>query len=160
MAQIYLAHRALDGVSGHAMGRQLLQELYAAHAGGAMPQILQAPLGKPYFAHSPWHFSISHTKRHAFCVLADRPVGIDAEEMDRKVPMQIMQKILSPEEWTQVEAAPDRDLAFLQIWVLKEATAKQSGEGIRIHPKYTHFTLPDPRVQRIDGCVMAIVAED
>ena len=125
-----------------------------------MPQILQAPLGKPYFTHSPWHFSISHTKRHAFCVLADRPVGIDAEEMDRKVPMHIMQKILSPEEWAQVEAAPDRDLAFLQIWVLKEATAKQSGEGIRIHPKYTHFTLPDPRVQRIDGCVVAIVAED
>ena len=122
-----------------------------------MPQILLAPLGKPYFAHSPWHFSISHTKRHAFCVLADRPVGIDAEEMDRKVPMHIMQKILSPEEWAQVEAAPDPALAFLQIWVLKEATAKQSGEGIRIHPKYTCFSLPDPRVQEIDHCLVALV---
>ena len=158
--KLYLAWQKLNGVSGHEMGRKLLAQLYHTHVGGQLPQILTEPLGKPYFENTPWHFSISHTKRHAFCVLADRPVGVDAEKQDRKVPPHIMQKILSPMEWTQVVRSQNPDLTFLSIWVLKEASVKRTGEGIRLHPKYTDFTLPDPRVQRIDGCVVAIVAED
>ena len=160
MKKQYLAWRKLDGLSGHETGRQLLAQLYHTHVGGEMPRILTEALGKPYFENSPWYFSISHSRRHAFCVLADHPVGIDAEEQDRKVPPHVMQKILSPMEWTQVVRSENPDLAFLSIWVLKEASAKQTGEGIRLHPQYTEFTLPDPRVQRIDGCVVAIVAED
>ena len=157
MAKLYMAWQALQGVSGHEMGRALLAQLYAREVGGMMPPIAIAPMGKPYFEHSPWHFSITHTKGHAFCVLADRPVGIDAEEMTRKVPPHIMKKILSPAEWAQVEQSSAPDEAFLSIWVLKEATAKQTGEGIRIHPSQTHFVLPDPRVREIDGCLVAVI---
>ena len=157
MAKMYMAWRALNGISGHDMGRRLLAELYACHGEGPMPPIAIAPMGKPYFVDSDWHFSISHTKAHAFCVLADVPVGMDAEEKDRKVPPHIMRKILSPDEWTQVVSAPAPDAAFLSIWVLKEATAKFTGEGIRIHPSQTHFTLPDSRIQEIDGCLVAVI---
>ena len=65
-AQYYLAGSALDGRSGHEAGRALLAQLYQAHAGGPLPEILTMPKGKPYFAQGPWHFSITHTSRHAF----------------------------------------------------------------------------------------------
>lgn len=153
----YLAGCELSGRSGHEAGRALLGALYEAHVGGPLPQIAVYPMGKPYFVDSPWHFSITHTKRHAFCVMADRSVGIDAEELDRKVDLRIAQKILSPEEFSQFSAAPDPRLALLTFWVLKEATAKRTGEGIRFHPRHTDFSLDDPRVQQQDGCLIAVV---
>ena len=157
MAQIYLASAALDGRSGHDMGRQLLAQLYETHAEGAMPEILTGPMGKPYFGASNWHFSISHTKGHAFCVLADVPVGLDAEELDRKINLSIAQKILSDEEFRQFKKAKDPQRALLTFWVLKEAQAKLTGEGMKWHPTHTDFTLPDSRVQEINGCLVAIV---
>ena len=158
--QVYIAWSRLENITGHEMGRRLLAELHQTYVGGEMPEIVIAPKGKPYFADGRWHFSISHTKRHAFCILSDTPVGIDAEEMDRKVAPHIQQKILSPSEWAQVSKASVPDIAFLHIWVLKEATAKASGEGIRIHPSQTDFSLEDPRVRQIDGCLVAVVLQN
>ena len=157
MAQLHLAWAALDGCDGHAMGRKLLAQLYDTHVGGTMPQILTTPMGKPYFATSPWHFSISHTKAHAFCVLADVPIGMDAEEMDRKVNLAIASKILSDAELAQFAAAEDPRRALLTFWVLKEAQAKLTGQGVKWHPTHTDFILPDGRVQEIDGCLVAVV---
>ena len=157
MPTMYLAWRTLDGVSGHDMGRQLLTELYSAHVGGALPDIQIAPKGKPYFVASPWHFSITHTKRHAFCVLSDRPIGIDAEEMDRNIDLRMASRLLSAGELAQFAAAEDPRKTLLTFWVLKEATAKFSGEGIRIHPSHTNFILPNDCVQEIDGCLVAVV---
>ena len=157
MARIYLASAALDGRSGHDMGRQLLAQLYETHAEGAMPEILTGPMGKPYFGASNWHFSISHTKGHAFCVLADVPVGLDAEELDRKVNLSLATKILSARELQQFEVAEDPRRALLTFWVLKEAQAKLTGEGMKWHPTHTDFTLPDSRVQEIDGCLVAVM---
>ena len=157
--ETYMAWQALDGVTGHDMGRLLLRQLYEAYVGGEMPALCIAPKGKPYFADSPWHFSISHTKHYAFCVLSDRSVGVDAEELARKVRPSIASKILSPGEYEQYQQADDPQRALLSFWVLKEATAKQTGEGIRIHPNHTDFSLPDQRVQQVGPCLVAIVHE-
>jgi phosphopantetheinyl transferase len=155
--EYYLAGCALDGRSGHEAGRQLLSDLYRAHVGESMPPILLTAKGKPYFADSPWHFSITHTPHHAFCVLADRPVGIDAEEQTRQIDLRLAQKILSDGEMAEFAAAPDKPLALLTFWVLKEADAKRTGEGIRFHPRHTDFSLTDPRVTHRDGCLLAII---
>lgn len=157
MPKLYMAWRRLDGISGHEMGRRLLAELYEAHAGGPMPAIEIEAMGKPYFERSPWHFSITHSQRHAFCVLSDCPVGVDAEELDRNLSLGMAKKLLSAGELAQFEAAADQKKALLSFWVLKEATAKRTGEGIRIFPNHTNFTLPDSRIQEIDGCVVAVV---
>ena len=157
MPKMHMAWRRLDGANGHETGRCLLAELYAAHIGGAMPPIRIAPMGKPYFENSPWHFSISHSKNHAFCLLSDCPVGIDAEEMDRNIPLSMAEKLLSAEEFHQFQQAQDPRTALLSFWVLKEATAKHTGQGIRIHPDHTNFTLPDSRIAQIDGCLVAVV---
>lgn len=152
-----MAHCPLNGLSGHEAGRMLLSRLYREETGLELPPILTTDRGKPYFADSALHFSISHTKRHAFCVLSDRNVGLDAEEADRSINLKLADKILSPAEKAQFDAAADRRMALLTFWVLKEAAGKFSGEGLKGYPNYTNFSLDDSRVTIIDGCLVAVL---
>lgn len=145
----------LNGRDGHTAGRELLKQLY----GKPLPEIAYTELGKPYFEGSNLHFSISHTRNHAFCVVSDRPVGIDAEEADRNIRLDLAEKILSPTELAQFSKADDPRLALLKFWVLKEAAGKCIGEGIQLWPNHTNFSLDDPRIQEIDGCLVAIIEE-
>ena len=78
-----------------------------------LPEIAETSMGKPYFPDSAWHFSISHTKSHVFCALADCSVGIDAEELTRKVDLRLADKILSPTERAEFDGAEDKKRAFL-----------------------------------------------
>ena len=144
----------LLGRTGHEAGRALLAELYP---GDQLPEIAVTERGKPYFVDSPWHFSISHTHRHAFCALSMNPIGIDAEELDRNINLKLAEKILSPMEKSQFDAAPDKQKALLTFWVLKEAAAKLTGEGLKGYPNHTNFSLADPRVTIIDGCLVAVL---
>ena len=152
-----LKHCEFSGPSGHEAGRALLAECYREATGEELPPIAVTDRGKPYFPDSPWHFSISHTKHHAFCVLTRGPVGIDAEEKDRKINLALAEKILSHGEKAQFDRAADKRLALLTFWVLKEAAAKCTGEGLRGYPKDTDFSLDDPRVTEMDGCLVAIM---
>ena len=150
-----LLYKRLEGQDGHTAGRELLRELY----GKPLPEIAYTKLGKPYFVGSDLHFSISHTPKHAFCVLSDRPVGIDAEEMDRQIRLDLAEKILSPSELEQFSKADDPRLALLKFWVLKEALGKCTGKGMQPWPNRTSFSLTDPRIQEIDGCIVAIIEQ-
>lgn len=152
-----MAHCPLNGRSGHEAGRELLRQLYREETGQDLPPILTADRGKPYFQDDPLHFSTSHTPKRAFCVLSAHNVGIDAEELDRSINLKLAEKILSPMEREQFEAAPDQRKALLTFWVLKEAAAKFSGEGLRGYPNHTSFSLDDPRVTEIDGCIVAVL---
>lgn len=147
----------LAGRTGHQAAWALLEQTYCREIGGAMPRIARQERGKPDFLDSTWHFSLSHTRNHAFCVLSSHPVGIDAEELDRPINPRLAEKILSPGEAAQLEAAGDKRLALLTFWVLKEAAAKATGEGLRGYPNHTNFSLEDPRVRRLDGCLVAVV---
>ena len=146
----------LDGRGGHEAGRQLLARLYRAETGADCPAILTTPRGKPYFEDSPLHFSITHTKNHAFCVLSPHPVGIDAEEKDRKINLRLAKKILSDSERVRFDGAADQCDALLRLWVLKEAAGKLTGDGINGYPNHTDFDPCDPRIQEIDGCYVAV----
>lgn len=152
-----IASCELSGLTGHEAGRQLLARLYREETGESLPHVLIAERGKPYFENSPWHFSISHTKRHAFCVLDTRNVAIDAEELDRNIDLRLAEKILSPEERARFDASLDKRRALLTFWVLKEAAAKLSGEGLRGYPNRTNFSLEDPGVTEMNGCLVAVM---
>ena len=154
-----LASCSLNGRSGHEAGRALLARLYREATGQPLPPIEAGAWGKPAFADSDWHFSISHTKNHAFCVLAETNIAIDAEELDRRVNLSLAENILAPMEKTQFDAADDKNRALLTFWVLKEASAKLSGRGLRGYPNDTAFSLDDPHVREMDGCLVAIFIE-
>ena len=128
-----------------------------AHTGRTMPPIGETERGKPYFTEGGLHFSISHSKGHVFCALSDKPIGIDAEEADRAINPALAEKILSPAEYARWQRAQDPQRALLTFWVLKEAQAKCTGQGLRGYPNHTDFTLEDPRVQVTDGCLVAII---
>lgn len=151
--------RRLNGSDGHSEGRALLAEMYHKKTGNPLPKILTGARGKPYFEDGSCHFSISHTKRHVFCVLADHPIGIDAEEKDRKIDLRLADKILSPTEKVRFELAENKQECLLKLWVLKEAAGKCSGDGINGYPVHTDFAPDDPRIQEIDGCFVAVVED-
>lgn len=152
-----IAGCALNGVSGHQAGLRLLEQLYREATGQGLPPILRTERGKPYFPGGEWFFSISHTKRHAFCVLARENVAIDAEEADRPIRLALAEKILSPGEKAQFDAAGDKQKALLRFWVLKEAYAKLTGDGLRGYPNGTDFRLDDPRIRESMGCILAVM---
>ncbi len=147
----------LGDLSGHEAGRKLLTELYREETGNPLPEISVAERGKPYFAHSDYRFSIAHTKQMAFCALSQTPIGIDAEELTRKVNPLLAEKILSPYEYAQYEKAEDKKRALLTFWVLKEAQGKLTGAGINGYPNHTQFDLTDPRVQVIENHLVAMI---
>lgn len=155
-----LEGRGITSENGHEEGRKLLADMYARYVGAPMPEIAAQERGKPYFVNASWHFSISHSKRHVFCALSQKPIGIDAEELVRQIRPELAVKILSPMELAQYEKAEDKPLALLTFWVLKEAQAKLTGEGLKGYPNHTEFTLPDPRVRQLEGCLVAVIEEE
>lgn len=154
-----LAGKKIEPGTGHKEGRALLAELYRQYRGADLPPILTTPLGKPYFADGPY-FSITHTENHVFCALSEKPIGIDAEELDRKINLRLADKILSPGEKLRYDACPDKRMALLRLWVLKEADAKRTGKGIKGYPNHTDFSPDDPRITVRDGCLLAIIEEE
>ena len=154
---ITLAHRKISPGEGHEAGRILLAELYRAHRGVEMPDVVLEDRGKPRFPDDPLQFSITHTRDHVFVAISDRSIGIDAEQLDRRIDLRLADKILSPTEKQQYDAAPDKRLALLTFWVLKEAEGKRTGEGIRGYPNHTAFSLDDPRVTVAENCLLAII---
>ena len=157
MNEYRLAWEPLGGRTGHEAGRLLLARLFREETGEEMPEIAMGEWGKPYFVSSSLHFSISHTKNHAFCALAPHPIGIDAEEKDRKIRLRLADKILSPSERPRFDGASDREDALLRLWVLKEASVKLTGRGLQGYPNHTDFSPEDERIREIDGCYVAIL---
>ena len=150
-----LAWQRLEGRSGHEVGRQLLRSL----CGGALPEIRYTKQGKPYFPDSDLHFSISHTKNHAFCCVSSQNIGMDAEECDRKIDLRLAEKFLSPTEKRHFYAAADQRECLLRLWVLKEAYGKLLGKGIGNYLAATDFSPNDPRIRIIDGCFVAVIED-
>jgi phosphopantetheinyl transferase len=152
-----LGSMELNGITGHEAGQLLLKQLYLEKTGKPLSPISRTDRGKPFFPDGTMHFSIAHTKAHAFCVLSEKNVGIDAEEKDRNVDLRLADKILSPSERLRWEQTQDKRLALLKLWVFKEAAGKLSGEGINGYPNHTDFSLDDPRVTQIGGCIVAVL---
>ncbi len=154
-----IAGCVLGEKTGHEAGLALLEALYTGQTGKPLPPIVRLPRGKPCFETEPLHFSITHTPRHAFAVLSDRPVGIDAEELDRQIDLRLADRILSDTERAEYDRAVDKRLALLTFWVLKEARGKLTGEGLRGDLRCTAFSLDDPRVQIRQGCLVAVMED-
>lgn len=154
-----IASMALEGISGHDAGRLLLRQLYRQETGGELPPILITDRGKPYFAEGDLHFSISHTDSVVFCVLSDRPVGIDAEPTDRNIDLKLADKILSATEKKIFEKAADKRATLLKFWVQKEAYAKLTGRGWGSYLYKTDFDPDCTAIQIIDNCFVAIIED-
>lgn len=87
--------------------------------GGPVSGAGQTPAGKPVLAGGPW-FSLAHTGGLCFCAVANVPVGIDAERL---------QKLEYEAAACAVGIAPlpKTQRLFFDAWTAREALLKMTG---------------------------------
>ena len=92
--------------------------------------------GKPFLSkQSHLFFNHSHSQKHY--VLATtcsaRDIGVDIEDLDRKVRFEALAKhAFHPEEYRTWEMTGFDPLYWFKVWTSKEAVLKASGLGIRL----------------------------
>lgn len=110
-------------------GRLLLHELLRRQ-GVQFSQPLRMAYGKdgkPALADFPaWHFNVSHSGDWVVCALAQCPVGVDLQE---ERPLRVsLYHYFTPMEQEMLQSLPEN--AFFDLWVMKEAYGKCTGEGL------------------------------
>lgn len=92
-------------------------------------------------------FNISHSGKYVFGVQSDKIVGCDVEKIE-KAHMNIAEKYFSRGEKEYIISSDNPDAAFFEIWTLKEAYLKMTGNGLagglksfEIEYKESHFAI-------------------
>jgi len=94
------------------------------------PRVARGPNGKPFLPDFPGiHFNLSHCPTAAVCVVSDRPVGVDVEEI-ASVDWEVAAHVLSSAELNAVRASSEPEVAFARLWTQKEALVKLTGDGL------------------------------
>lgn len=104
-------------------------------------QIGREPKGRPVVVgpqpHETWSVSVSHCRGWVACAVGlagHGPLGVDVERDDRAIDLELlMPETCDARERAWVEQGPDaadRRARFVELWVLKEASLKSSGQGL------------------------------
>lgn len=108
-----------------------------------LPQLAVGERGKPWFPACPqYQFNLSHSGTLALCVLADRPVGVDIQEVRETWRPSLVTRTCTPEERAWLASRGDRREDFAQLWALKESGGKQTGYGLPYPPSRQAVPLP------------------
>lgn len=87
--------------------------------------------GKPILRDYPdIHFNLSHCKRGVLCVIDNRPVGCDIEEIESKLDLDLCRKCFNDKEISKIISSSDSCLEFTKLWTMKESYLKLTGDGI------------------------------
>lgn len=138
-----------------------------------MPEMVREERGKPRFsAHPDCHFNLSHSGEFALCALDDAPVGADIQIIRRDLRESVPKRVCSPEELDWLRGQADCWAAFAQLWSLKEARVKLTGEGLGALLSGIAVPLPKDgaglyrldgiwfRVYDVPGCGCAVCGEN
>ncbi|MBR3862558.1 MAG: 4'-phosphopantetheinyl transferase superfamily protein [Clostridia bacterium] len=114
--------------------------------------IAKTEKGRPYFKALPTiDFSLAHTDGFAVCALqkcdngTPPRVGVDAEAKTQYSDAKIKQfslRFFGKHEQDYIEHAADRQAAFTEVFVRKEAYAKYCGDGLGAHLSKTDTMAP------------------
>ncbi|MBR1469756.1 MAG: 4'-phosphopantetheinyl transferase superfamily protein [Prevotella sp.] len=122
----------------HELGRRMCAAAYLLLCEGLRKEygITEKPVfefgehGKPSIIGRPdIHFSLSHCREAAICVVSDRPVGIDVESVGRYSDT-LARYTMNDRELEEIGRSDRPDIAFIRLWTMKEAVLKCTGEGI------------------------------
>ncbi|WBO69579.1 4'-phosphopantetheinyl transferase family protein [Streptomyces camelliae] len=106
----------------------------------------QHPGGQPYVVARPQlSLSIAHSGRYALAAVAlGARVGVDTEQVARvtRLPDDVF---LGPGERAALHAMPQDAECRAALWVLKEAAAKLTGQGLRAGLRSIRFECPGAR---------------
>ena len=86
--------------------------------------------GKPYLSDFPKvHFNISHSGEYVACVVSNKPVGVDIQEIC-EYNSAVAKRVCNDKELLQIENSLDRASEFTKKWTQKEAALKMYGIGM------------------------------
>ena len=89
-----------------------------------------AEKGKPTLRDYPHiHFSLSHSKCTAVCAISDAEVGVDVQYIS-PISDRVAKRVLTTNEYVKFKESKTPDEYFCEIWTIKEACLKQTGQGI------------------------------
>lgn len=116
------------------IGAELLlyKALQEAEPGISLPPDIAADeRGKPFLCDSRLFFSQSHSGNLAFCALSDKVLGADIQNISRYDPV-LVSRFFAAGERSYIENSADKDLAFTQVWAMKESYIKAIGQGLSV----------------------------
>jgi phosphopantetheinyl transferase len=151
--------RPADAAS-FAAGRALVRLALAPLVGAAPGELVfdtwcelhASPHGKPRLVEpaAELDFSLSRAGARLMLAIADVPVGVDVELLDRDVEVGVARIAFADDEQAELaDAGPD---AFLACWTRKEAVLKALGHGLAVDPKNVSVTFlngVEPRIRRL-----------
>ena len=113
----------------------LLEEgLYRTHGITGPLEFEYTPSGKPLLAgHKDIHFNLSHCSSCVCCIIADRPAGIDVENII--IDQTLAESVCNEEELANIRSAQDPAIEFTKLWTRKESYLKMTGEGLQDNMK-------------------------
>lgn len=143
--------RKTDAGREHRLGRQLLRYGLEQEYGRTWEAVC-GPHGRPVLAEGPegLQFSITHTRGLAACLIGERNLGLDAEQI-RPADMRTARKVCTDGELEYVLsgtgpfAGPGSENRtweerFFEIWTLKESYCKAIGLGLAFPMREIAFT--------------------
>lgn len=136
-------------LKGSILTDQLIKDCLMKY-GMQSAQVLRTPKGKPYV--SGVHLSVSHGGNYFVCIIADKPVGIDVQEVRKVAADKIAGRYFTEAEIKYMEE--NKESGFFVLWTRKEAYSKLTGEGLaevikgtevleRRDVEFTDFQLED-----------------
>ena len=116
-----------------------------------LPELARMEGGKPYFpGHEGRHFNLSHSGDLALCALDGAPVGVDIQVVKEWRPA-LPARVCSRPELDWLEGQTELWPSFALLWALKEARAKESGQGLRSSIRDIRVPLPGEGPVLFDG---------
>ena len=120
--------------------------------------LLLHPNGKPFVEGSKAvYFNLTHSADVIIlAVTEEREIGVDIEQVDREFEWMRVDSVLAPIEieWIKENELTDPFSVyqrFFQIWTLKEAYIKCTGEGMSRHLKKLNFHVLPEHIQFLDS---------
>lgn len=112
------------------LGHVLLAEaLKCNHMPVGIHDLLYSVEGRPYL-NPQIDFNISHSEEYVVCALSTQHrLGIDIEYI-KPVELENKSWCFNPQEWQQIQLAPEPIRQFYGFWTQKEAAVKADGRGL------------------------------
>ena len=114
-------------------------------------EIALGKYGKPFLSECPEvHFSIGHCNTGCVVAVADRPVGVDIQDV-RPVLREVAQRVCSARELEEFDQSQNQDLFFTRIWVAKESYGKMTGTGVLCELQDDHWRNANASIHVDEG---------
>ena len=116
-------------------------------------EIIYNEYGKPYFKDNKYYFNISNCNKYSCCVLSNKEVGIDLQELVYN--KKIINKICNDKEKELI----NNELEFTYMWVKKESYVKYLGIGLSYGLENVNTLDKKYKVFKYNNYLLAIYME-